>query len=182
MVWACNEICWCCWSKLCEHVHCCWVICSCIHNMLVANNMYSIIRVDYSGWNMMCLLHLGVTTSELTWYHMHLEESRTLHAFIIWRVVSWMNMWLDVLCLVMLGECCDYMSFVECCDYVTWDDCYKCGFVYLANYMLVIYILLKLWIMWSYDENQLLFMLIMIDVKLTPSGRSVDRQPICMNG
>jgi len=24
----------------------------------------------------------------LTWYHMHLEESRTLHAFIIWRVVS----------------------------------------------------------------------------------------------
>jgi len=24
----------------------------------------------------------------VTWYHMHLEESRTLHASIIWRVVS----------------------------------------------------------------------------------------------
>jgi len=27
-----------------------------------------------------------------------------------------------------------------------------------------------------------LYILIMIDVKLTPSGRSVDRLPICMNG
>jgi len=37
---------------------------------------------------MMCSWHHGVTTSEVTCYHMHLEESRTLHAFIIGRVVS----------------------------------------------------------------------------------------------
>jgi len=35
---------------------------------------------------------------------------------------------------------------------------------------------------WPYDENQILFILIMFDVKLAPSGRSVDRLPICMNG
>jgi len=68
MVYACVEICWCWLLKLCEHMHCCcWVIRSCTQNMLLMNTLYSIMRVD-----MMFLLHHGVTTSEVIWYHMYI--------------------------------------------------------------------------------------------------------------
>ena len=47
-----------------------------------------ILCIQLFGMTMTCCWHHEVTTSELTWYHMYLEESRTMHAFIIWRVVS----------------------------------------------------------------------------------------------
>jgi len=49
--------------------------------------------------NWKCLLRWQIQTVKLspesTWYHMHLDESGTLHALDNWWVVSYLTMWID---------------------------------------------------------------------------------------
>jgi len=60
------------WFRIVESL----LVCPCI--TVILSHMWNVVLHMMYSW------HHGVTTSEVIWYHMHLEESRILHAFIIW--------------------------------------------------------------------------------------------------
>ena len=112
-------------SCLCEHMHCCWVICSCIHNF--GDDGFYIHYFGDDGFlypilgMMMLCWHLR--RRPIFWwdrYRMHID---VVSRIISCRVMSpsceyiWM---VDELCHNWM---CDLVKFSECCDYVDWCIC-----------------------------------------------------------
>ena len=66
-------------NYLCEHMHCSWVICSCIHDWWW-RILYPKFKTGVKSY-IRCFCCIEGDDLEVIWYRMHLEESRTLHAF-----------------------------------------------------------------------------------------------------
>ena len=109
-------------------------------------------------------------------YYMHLEESRTLHAFewlmscvIIEYVIWW------ICALVKLVECCDYVNWFICTLVEFVDGCEWLNYALIACLTLLflytwwIYLMIITWIIWSWiihyviDWNTYLFIIAYVD-------------------
>jgi len=136
---------------------------------------------------MMCSWHHGVTTSEVIWYHMHVG--------VVSRRIAWVDMSHSMLmCLmivVYLMNNCDLMNctLIEI-DGDIWWTLWLCDLVIvvvivsinLVNCILVINVVEVCELCNNMMINNCCLYWLWYDVKLTLSGRSVDRLPICMNG
>jgi len=102
-------------------------------------------------------------------------------------------MWLGELVHWKFDESCDYVDwcictlvdFVDDCEYLDYTliACLTslCLYTWWIYLMTIILVIVMRWNLYTCEYiNSALFMLIMIDVKLTPGG--FDRLPVCMNG
>ena len=84
-----------------------WVICSCITWLMVTDVDIQNVRRGVKSY-IRCVCCIEGDDLEVIWYRMHLEESRTLHAFewlvkhviiayVILSIVYWWNLSIDVI-------------------------------------------------------------------------------------
>ena len=140
---------------------CCWVISPHIvdvgFHIHVGNEYYVF---NYSGWLFgvitMCLLHHGVTTSEVIWYHTCLSRSRHI-ACLGWVIIVYVlgvNYVLGV--VVCLMNSCDWWPYTCWNLLVTfWWICEDVHvLVFIMNYEILWWLIIPvyilwLWLMWS---------------------------------
>jgi hypothetical protein len=114
---------------------------------------------------------------ESNWYHMHVEVSRTLHAFEFGEMY---HTWICDLVYMCIGEIrwmlwrCEFVDLVMFIDILWW----WCANIHVEYFRNVEYVDVYLFNTLNYLFNYVCF----LEYYLTPSGRSVDNRVISLNG